>query len=298
MNKNNNNLENSARINLIISMVVFGTIGIFRRYIPLSSSFIALARGFIGSLFLLIVLAFKKQKPYVEAFKKNCPYLLISGIFIGFNWILLFEAYNNTSVAIATLCYYMAPVIVILLSPIVLKEKLNAKKWASIIASVIGMVLISGVLNGGNEATGIKGIIFGLGAALLYALVILCNKKITNISPYDKTIYQLSTATIVLIPYTFMTEKISISDFDLKIILLLVFVGIVHTGFTYFLYFGSISNLRTQTVALYSYIDPICAIFLSAVILKEKFGIFELIGTLLILGSTIVCEIPSKSLKK
>ncbi len=298
MNKKTKNIETSAKINLIVSMVVFGTIGIFRRYIPLSSSFIALARGFIGSLFLLAVLAFKKQKLSLATFKSNGFYLLISGIFIGFNWILLFEAYNNTSVSVATLCYYMAPVIVMLLSPVVLKEKLNAKKWMSVIASVFGMVFISGVLNNNSSLADIKGILFGLGAALLYALVIICNKKITNISPYDKTIYQLAIATVVLIPYTFLTEKITVSDFDYKIIFLLVFVGVLHTGFTYFLYFGSISNLNAQTVALYSYIDPICAIILSAVLLKENFGIYELIGTLLILGSTIICEIPITHSKK
>ena len=291
--------ETSAKISLIVSMLIFGTIGVFRRYIPLSSTLIALVRGLIGTLFLLCVLKIKKQKISYKAFEKNSIYLILSGIFIGFNWILLFEAYNNTSVSIATLCYYMAPVVVIVLSPIFLKEKNGIKEWLSVIASVVGMIFISGVLNGSeNGSFNPKGILFGLSAAVLYALVVLCNKKMTDISPYDKTIFQLALATIVLVPYTLFTESVSVNSVDMKTLILLLFVGVVHTGFTYYLYFGSMLNLSAQSIALYSYIDPICAIILSALFLKENFGINELIGTFLILGSTIIREISFSAAKK
>ena len=291
--------ETSAKISLIVSMLIFGTIGVFRRYIPLSSTLIALVRGLIGTLFLLCVLKIKKQKISYKAFAKNSIYLILSGIFIGFNWILLFEAYNNTSVSIATLCYYMAPVVVIVLSPIFLKEKNGIKEWLSVIASVVGMIFISGVLNGSeNGSFNPKGILFGLSAAVLYALVVLCNKKMTDISPYDKTIFQLALATIVLVPYTLFTESVSVNSVDMKTLILLLFVGVVHTGFTYYLYFGSMLNLSAQSIALYSYIDPICAIILSALFLKENFGINELIGTFLILGSTIIREISFSAAKK
>lgn len=293
------NKNTKAKLQLIISMFIFGTIGIFRKFIPLPSSVIALVRGAIGALFLVLAAFVTRTKISGTAFKKNALYLVLSGVFIGFNWILLFEAYNNTSVAVATLCYYMAPVIVMLLSPFVVREKLDAKKWICILIALVGMVFVSGVLNNGITNTSeIKGILFGLGAATLYAFVVLINKKIKDISPNDKTVYQLGIAAITLLPYTLLTEKITIAEIDTKAVLLLVFVGIVHTGITYYLYFGSLGVLPAQTAALYSYIDPIVAIVLSALLLKEKFGLFELIGTLLILGSTVICEVPLNKTKK
>ena len=290
--------DNKAKLQFIISMVIFGTIGIFRKYIPLSSSMIAFVRGVIGALFLVAVVLLSRKKISFSAFKMNALYLIASGTFIGFNWILLFESYNYTSVAVATLCYYMAPVIVMILSPFILKERMSARKWKCVSAALLGMVFVSGVLNTRlTTLSEIKGILFGLGAATLYAFVILINKKIHDISPYDKTIYQLGIAAIILLPYTLLTEEISF-DIETKTVMLLLLVGIVHTGITYFLYFGSMGSLPAQTVALYSYIDPIVAIILSALLLKENFGVYEILGTVLILGSTIICELPERKTKK
>ncbi len=292
------NSTTKAKFHLVLSMVIFGTIGIFKKNILLPSSLIAMTRGFTGTLFLLFIIVLTKKKLSMESLKINIFYLFLSGTLIGFNWIFLFEAYNYTSVAVATLCYYMSPVIVIVLSPVLFKEKLTAKKWICVLSAVIGMVFVSGVLNGGlssvNEA---KGVIFGLLSAFLYAMVIILNKKIKDISPYDKTIYQLGTAGIVSLPYTLLTENIGAIEFDITSIVLLAVVGIIHTGFAYYFYFGAISKLEAQTTALFSYIDPVVAIVLSALILSEKIGIFEIIGTLLILGSTIVCDLPVKRQK-
>ena len=279
-------------------MIIFGTIGIFRKNIDIPSSVLAMARGFIGMFFLFVVTLLKRNKLSFSALKSNFVYLLLSGAFIGFNWILLFESYNYTSVAVATLCYYMAPVIVIILSPFVLKEKLSCIKIISVVVALIGMFFVSGVHKSGlGSMQEMKGILFGLGAALLYACVILLNKKIKFISPFDKTIYQLGIAGIVLLPYSYITEDFSSIKLDIKSICLLLVVGIIHTGITYYLYFGSLSGLDAQTAALYSYIDPIFAIMLSALLLKETMGVFEIIGTVLILGSTLFCEL-SPSLKK
>ena len=289
---------NKAKIQLILSMLVFGTIGIFRRYIDLPSSVIAMVRGFVGMLFLLVIITLQRKAVSIKALKKNFTVLLLSGAFIGINWILLFESYNYTSVAVATLCYYMAPVIVILLSPLVLKERLTLKKSLCVSIALVGMFFVSGVLKSGIPSIGeMKGILCGLGAALFYACVILLNKKLKDISAYDKTIYQLGTAGIVILPYTLLTEDFGSFVLGTRPLLLLLFVGIVHTGITYYLYFGSLTDLDAQTAALYSYIDPIFAIILSGVMLKEGMGIYEIIGMILILGSTIVCEIDFEKKK-
>ncbi len=286
---------NKSKISLILSMFIFGTIGIFRRYIPLPSSILAMARGFIGVIFLLIFMAIKKEKFNLKEIKNKLFILCVSGVAIGFNWILLFEAYNYTTVATATLCYYMAPVFVIMASPFLFKEKLTLKKLICVIVALVGMVLVSGVIETGfSGISELKGVLLGLGAAVLYASVVLMNKKTAGISAYSKTAIQLGSAAIVLLPYTILTEDFSTLTFEPLTIIMLIIVGVVHTGVTYALYFGSMDNLKAQTVAIFSYIDPVVAIILSALILNEKMSIFGVIGAVLVLGSTMISELPSK----
>lgn len=285
---------NKDKLFLILSMVIWGSIGIFRRYIPLGSAPLAMARGVIGTVFLLVLLAVKGQKLSVEAVKRNGVLLLVSGAFIGINWILLFEAYNYTTVAIATLCYYMAPILVILVSPIVLREHLGRKKIVCVIIALIGMICISGILDSAEETGELKGILFGLGAAVFYASVILMNKKIHDISAYDKTIIQMGSAALVLLPYVLLTGQLNGITLDGMAIAMILVVGVVHTGIAYALYFGSMDKIPAQTVALFSYIDPVVAILLSAFLLSEKMGVYEMIGTICVLGATIISELPDK----
>ena len=283
--------EKSSRNALIFSMCIFGTIGILRRFIPLSSSLIALVRGVVGAAFLILLVLIRREKADWAAVKRNGWMLVFSGTAIGFNWILLFEAYNYTSVATATLCYYLAPILVILAAPMVLGEKLTAKKAVCALTALIGMVLVSGILESGFEGIPeLKGVLFGLGAAVLYASVILMNKKMKPISAYDKTIFQLVLASAALVPYVLLTENWGSVQITALSAFLLMVTGVVHTGLTYWMYFGSMAKLKAQTVALLSYIDPILAIVLSMVVLKEPMSILSAIGAVMILGAAYISE--------
>lgn len=288
--------KRSAIIKLLLAMLIFGSIGLFRRYIPLSSAWMACVRGIIGTVFLLVVVTFSKKHVDKKAVKKNFLPLLISGAAIGVNWILLFEAYRYTTVAIATLCYYMAPVIVILLAPALLKEKMTVKKSVCAAVAVFGMLLVSGIFGGGATTGGSgKGMVFGLGAAAFYATAMLINKFIKDISAYDKTIMQLGIAAAVVLPYSLIT--IGVQEFTVLTvpqILLLLAVGIIHTGIAYWLYFGSMDDLSGQTIAVYSYIDPAFAVVLSVVVLREETGVLGIVGAVLILGSTLLSEWKGK----
>lgn len=285
----------TAKLQLISSMVIFGTIGLFVRYIPLPSSVIAFVRGLVGMLFLLLVLAVQRKKPDLSAVGRRWPLLLLSGAALGANWILLFEAYRYTTVAISTLCYYLAPMFIILVSPIVLRERLTARKLICVLVSLAGMVCVSGVLSGsmptGSELTGI---LLGVGAAALYATVVLLNKKLPGISGNDRTVVQLGLSAVIVLPYILLTENVASFRIDLTGIILLLVVAVVHTGIAYALYFGSMERLPAHTLAIFSYIDPIAAILLSALILQEPLGWTGVIGAVLILGSAFVSELPAK----
>ena len=287
--------ENNAKLSLILAMTIFGTIGIFRKYIPLPSGIVACARGVLGVAYLLAFIKIKKIKMDMDAIKKHLKILVISGAFIGLNWVLLFESYRYTSVAVATLCYYMAPIFVMVVSPFLLKEKLTPKKTICVAVALIGMVFVSGVLDGEiSDISEIKGILFGLGAAALYASVVMMNQKLRAVPTYDKTIMQLAIAAAVLIPYILFVEDLSTVTLTPLIIVMALIVGVVHTGIAYAMYFGSMNDLKAQTVALFSYIDPIVAIILSALFLKEPMTVYSIIGAVLVLGATLISELPEK----
>ena len=283
-----------ARV-LTLSMIIFGTIGICRRYIPLPSEVLSFGRGILGGVFLLLVLRVRGQRFCPDRIrKKDAVMLALTGALIGFNWILLFEAYNFTTVAVATLCYYMQPVIVMALSPVVLKEKLSAKQVFCIAVSVVGMTLVSGVVGGSGAAAGagsLKGILLGLGAAVLYASVVLLNKTVEGVPAYEKTIIQLFSAAAVMIPYMACTGTLRTYSMPAVGVILFLTVGILHTGICYTMYFGAIEALPARTCALLSYIDPVSAVVLSAVLLREPMNRWGILGTVLIIGSAIYSQL-------
>lgn len=283
------------KASFVSAMLIFGTIGVLRRHIDIPSGALAMLRGFIGAAALIVLMVIKGARPDMATLRKNILKLIVSGAFIGFNWIMLFEAYSYTSVATATLCYYMAPVIVMLMAPVLLKERLTGRRMACIIAALIGMIPVSGILSeSGFDVSELKGVLLGLGAAVLYACVILMNKRITEVRAMDRTVIQLAAAAVVVSPYAFAVEGFSPADMNLTSVLLVLVAGIVHTGAAYALYFGSIGALRAQTVALLSYIDPIFAVILSALVLGETMSIPGWIGTALVIGAMMISEMPDK----
>ncbi|MBS3680701.1 DMT family transporter [Ornithinibacillus massiliensis] len=287
-----------AKATFIVVMLIFGSLGLFVKNIELSSSEIALFRGVIGSLFLIAASFFIKQKVHFRISKRNLILLLLSGAVMGFNWIFLFEAYQYTTISNATLSYYFAPIFVMVLAPILFKEKWTVVKAISMGIAFIGLFLVvqPGGLTG-DDYNHLVGIGYGLVAAGLYASVIVINKFIRNLSDLETTILQLGMASLVMFPYVWMTEEMSYGGLNWRSILLIAVFGIVHTGIAYLLYFSAIKRLKAQTIAVMSYIDPISAVLMAAIFLSESMTLVQIIGGILILGSTFLSEIRFKRRK-
>ncbi len=286
-------LMNTAKIKYISAMLIFGSVGLVVRMLPFPSAQIALARGFIGCLFLLASVFFFRKHLSLQRIRADLWVLILSGIAIGINWILLFQSYRYTSISNATICYYCAPVIVVVLSPFVLKEKLTLVNSCCIGAALLGIILITGS-SGAAGSNDLAGILYGLGAAAFYASVILLNKFFRHVTNMERTIVQLAAATISLFPYVLLTSPVDAGMITLQSIALLLVVGVIHTGFSYFLYFSGLNTLKGQTAALFSYIDPLTAILLSALLLKEPMGLKQILGGILILGSTLAIDILAR----
>ena len=278
------------RLMMIVSMTIFGTLGLFVRNISVSSGELALYRAMLAAILIIIFLIITKQKIPFREIKKDIPYLLISGIAMGFNWILLFQAYKYTTVSAATLSYYFAPVLVTVVCPILFKEKLTWKQIFCFVVSTFGVVLITGI-GGLTSSRDFIGIMFGLGAAILYATVILLNKFIKNVDGIHRTFLQFVSAILVLLPYVMMTGGITLETLNPMGWTNLLIVGILHTGITYCMYFSSLKELPGQKAAILSYIDPLVAVVISVTILGETMSLWQGIGGILILGSTFWNEI-------
>lgn len=290
--------KNKDKIMLISSMSIFGTIALFVKKINVSSGEIALYRAILAALIILIFLMITKQKIDFKKVKKELPLILLSGMAMGFNWIFLFEAYKYTTVSVATLTYYFAPIIVTVVCPIIFKEKLGMKEIICFIASTIGIFLITGIGTSDSSHNHLIGILLGLAAAVLYATVMLINKGVKTIGGIHRTFMQFLSAIIVLIPYVLFTSRITIRGITQDGLICLLIVGVVHTGITYCLYFSSMKNLPGQNVAILSYIDPLVAIIISVVILHESMTLLQVIGGLLILIFTLINELNIKIFKK
>lgn len=275
---------------LALSMVVFGTIGLFVRLIPLSSQEIALYRAILAGLVIFLYLKIKGRPLGMKEHRATLPRLLISGVMMGLNWLFLFEAYRHTTVAIATICYYMAALIVTVLSPLIFKEKSSPFQLLCFALSLLGLVLML-LQPGESEAKDHRmGILFGLMAAFLYAGVIIMNKLIPGIPGTQRTVIQFLGAIGVLAPYSLLGGSLKIMQIDMRGLLLMLTVGIFHTGITYCWYFEAVRHLKGRQIALMSFLDPLVAVLLSALALKEALSPLQMLGGLMVILFTYLSE--------
>lgn len=288
-------LLHNPRAMLITVMVAFGTLGLFVRNISVSSAELALYRAVLAAVLLGSYFLITKKRIAVKESRGALLLLLLSGGAMGFNWIALFEAYKYTTVSIATLSYYFAPVIVTAVCPVLFREKMGRKQWICFAMSTLGLVLVTGIGDMNSGSSHLTGIAFGLGAAVLYATVILLNKFIRGIAGIERTFLQFLAAIVVLLPYVLCTGGIRLAELTPLGWGNLLIVGLLHTGVVYCLYFSALRELPGQEAAILSYIDPLVAVLLSVFVLGEHMTGSQLAGGILILGFTLWNELNASN---
>ena len=282
---------------LITSMFIFGTLSPFVRNISVSSGELALYRAILAAVCIGGYLLFSKQPIHLKSIRKELILLLLSGGAMGFNWILLFEAYKYTTVSVATLSYYFSPVIVTIACPLLFREKLTQKQLICFVMSTIGLILITVTGNMSAGGRDLIGIGFGLGAAVLYATVVLLNKFIKNVAGIHRTFLQFLSAILVLVPYVALTSGVTLGAMNATGWVCLLVVGLIHSGIAYCLYFSSLTDLPGQKAAILSYIDPLVAVVISVTVLGEALRPLQILGGSLILGFTLWNELPGRKEK-
>ena len=262
-----------------VSLLIFGSNGVFAAHIDLSSAEIVCMRTLIGSAALILVLLASRTKVDWLIMKREAAKLVAAGICLGVNWALLFEAYKLMSVSIATLTYYTAPIIVLLLSPVLLKEKQGARAYIGMAAAVVGLVLAVGV---GDTSVTAQGLLVGLGSAVFYAGLIVFNKKIVGVTGLTLTTVEMVIAAYVMLPYVLLSGGRVGFPADTEGPLCLIFLCLVNTGLACWLYFSSMNKLPARAVALFGYVDPVSALIFSAVFLGDRLGFAQIAGAVLV----------------
>lgn len=284
----------NAKLMMIIAMSLFGTLGVSTYFIDLPASVIVVGRGLIGASFLLILIRFSGSKLSKDDIYGNMFTLICSGVCLGLNWLFLFEAYKSIEISVATVLNYLTPAMVILISPIVFKTRLTFIKLGCALFALLGLVLVTGIIENSTEDINTYGIACGLLAAVFYTGLVVFNKKLKSIGSYDRTFVQLLIAGIVIAVYCLFTVDFGSLHPDTMSIVLLVVIAVFQTAIAFTLYFGSLAHLDAPTAVMYGYIEPVISIALSVIILHEDLGIIGWIGAALILGSTFLSEILSR----
>ena len=281
----------------VAAMLIFGSNGVFASMLDMSGAQLVLMRTLIGGAVLLIIILISRSRTPKEVLIREKWRLLFAGVCLGANWALLFEAYNLMNVSLATLTYYTAPVLVLVLAPFVLKERQNSLAYVGMLVVVVGMLLVVGTDFGEGGVT-VTGLVVGLGSAVFYAMLMLVNKKISGVSGLNLTFIEIIIAAAILLPYVFATSGGVPLPTDARGIFALLFLCTVNTGFACWLYFSSMNRLPAKAVALMGYFDPVSALIFSAVFLDESLSTVQFIGAVLVLAGALVGQLRPRGFTK
>ena len=283
-------MKNSATLRYLFALFLYGTIGFFLHFVTYSSEFVVLGRGVLGSLFIFAILSLQKERIDLNAIRNNLKILLLSGFALGFNWVFLFAGYRY-GIAVSSLCNYMAPIAVVIITTLIYKEKIRPIQILFILTAVIGMCLLIGIFSSGMKAD-MHCVIYGSLAALGFVILVLCNKKLSGIRPLEKTLVQLLASVIIVFPYVLFNDGFP-KKFDLLSTIIVLVLGILHTGVAYICYFSSIDVLPSQSIAILGYLEPVLNFLIGALVFHEPLGISSLIGAFLILCASLGNELLS-----
>ncbi|MDR1832416.1 MAG: DMT family transporter [Fusobacteriaceae bacterium] len=286
------------KLKFILVMAIFGTVGLFVRNIDLEPGEISFYRCVIAMVIITTIVLVKRRGDWRVPLHGQWILILASGFVLGLNWMFLFAAYKYTTISNGVLCYYMAPVFVLILSPPILKEKVPLRKYIFVVTALVGMGFLVGANLRDMNGRHLTGIGFGILAAAFYAGLIILIKKIKKIPSLESTMFQFISAVITMFPYIYMTYGIRVFRAEARSVIWLLMLGVLHTGLCYISYFALLQKLKSDVIAIYSYMDPIVSILLSIVLLHDRLSALQIIGGILILGSTFLSEISGQGSKE
>ena len=270
-----------------LALILFGFNGIVASYISLNSYEIVFLRTLLGSVFLASIFLFTKGKRQGIQNKKHLSCIALSGVAMGLSWMFLYEAYTEVGVSVATLAYYSGPIIVMVLSPLFFREHLTKRKVIGFVVVLAGMFFVN---ENALQQNGLSwGLLCGLLSAVLYAVMVISNKKASSITGLGNSVFQLTFSFIMVAVFIQIKQGVVIPTLFENIVPVLI-LGIVNTGIGCYLYFSSIQKLPAGSVAICGYIEPLSALIFSAIFLHERLTIIQIVGATFIIGGAVFGE--------
>ena len=275
------------RILLILVMIVWGSLGVFTRSIPLSAVSLAFLRALIALPVLFIAMKMKKREKIKLSWL--IPYI-ISGVLLGLGWLTLFYGFKHTSISSAVIIYNMCPIYVMILAPVILKEAISKVQIAVISISFIGLVFVVG--NNLLDGYGYMGILLSAPSGMMYAAIVLINRSIKRrLDNQTATFIQIATATIVLLPFALLDGDVfTLGNLENISIIYIILLGVLHTGVAYTMFFSVYQHMKSVEIVSYSFLEPLFGILFSVIFIGEKLTLPQIIGGVLIIGSAYIGE--------
>ncbi len=280
-----------ARIMFLTAVFIYGTIGPFVRFVDAPSEVVVLVRGLLGTLTIAIALLVRGRPLDAGAIRRNLPWMVGTGICLGLNWVFLFAAYQYTSIAVASVFNYTAPLIIVLLAPIVFSECVSVLKFACVAAAMVGVVLVSGVVGSGSDAFDPLGVGLGVLSALGFVGIVICNRMVDEVDSLERVLIQLGVAALVALVYVVLRHGGVPWPHDARSWAIMAMLGVIHTGLAYILWFGAQAHLPLQEIALLGYVEPVMNVLLSALVLGEPLTALGYVGASLVLGAAAASEV-------
>lgn len=287
---------NAPLCSYLLSLLLFGSNGIVASCIDLPSTDIVLLRTFLGATVLIVLLfATARDRLAMPKYPREAIAIAASGAALGASWIFLFRAYQLVGVGVSSLLYYCGPIIVMALSPFLFHEQLSARKLVGFAAVAAGAFLVA--VQGLGTSMPVEGVICGGASALCYALMVICSKGAPHITGLENSTIQVTasfvTATVLGVLTQGAPTFISLAPASIDWCAVAV-LGVVNTGLGCFLYFSGVAKLPVQTVAVVGYLEPLSAVVFSVILLGEAFTPARLLGTMLIIGGALFCQMAGK----
>ncbi len=281
-------MDKKAFIKYLSALLLFGLNGIVASNISLSSYEIVFLRTLIGSVLLVVLFLIGKGKFHIKEHKKDTLFIVLSGIAMGTSWMFLYEAYQQIGVSLASLLYYCGPVIVMILSPLIFREKLTTPKLLGFATVLVGIFLVNGNASQGNSNT--WGLFCGAMSAVMYFFMVTLNKQSKNISGMENSVIQLVVSFLTVAIFTGIKQGFVI-NVPTNAWVWIFILGIVNTGIGCYLYFSPLSKLPVQTVAVCGYLEPLSAVVFAALLLGETMTIIQIVGAVCIIGGAMIGEL-------
>ncbi len=272
----------------MLSLLLFGSNGIVAAAVDAEAVAIVFWRTLLGSLLLAGIFVAKRQCVTVHHRPKDAAFLLLSGASTGMSWVFLYEAYRLAGVGVSTVIYYIGPVAVMALSPMLFKERLTAGK-----VCCLGIVLVGAILlNSASGEAGVDpaGLACAFASAACHAVMVIFNKLASRTQGLENPMLQLAISFATVAVYLLFAGK-GLPAFPVRTAMPLVVLGLVNTGLGCYLYFSSLGGLRAQSIVVLGYLEPLSAVVLALLLLGEPMSLVQAAGCAMIIGGALLAEL-------